>query len=63
MLRKLKIETFDRRTLWGRRYFFRIKAANGEVIAQSEGYRNRLDRDGATDLLTTRDYEVVRTAR
>jgi uncharacterized protein YegP (UPF0339 family) len=28
-----------------REYYFRLVARNGEVIAQSEGYRNAADRD------------------
>lgn len=39
------IETFSRRTLLGRRHFFRIRATNGQVVAQSEGYANKIDRD------------------
>jgi uncharacterized protein YegP (UPF0339 family) len=39
----MKIEIFARRTLRGTRWFFTIKAANGEPIAQSEAYHNRGD--------------------
>jgi uncharacterized protein YegP (UPF0339 family) len=39
----MTFEAFNRLTLFGRRWFFRILAANGEPIAQSEGYRNRAD--------------------
>ncbi len=37
--------TFDRMTLRGRRYFFRIRANNGEVLAQSEAYNTARARD------------------
>ena len=37
----MKIEVFSRRGLRGRRHYFRVRADNGEPIAQSEGYRNR----------------------
>lgn len=39
-----RIEIFSRLTLFmGRQYYFRIRHANGKVIAVSEGYRNRGD--------------------
>jgi len=47
----LAFQTFSRRGLRGRRYYFRIIAANGEPVAQSEGYRNRLDRDSTIALI------------
>lgn len=39
----MKIEIFSRMTLRGRRWFWRVRAKNGEPIAQSEGYFNRVD--------------------
>lgn len=39
----MKIELFSRRGLKGRRWYFRVRATNGEPIAQSEGYHNRAD--------------------
>lgn len=39
------IEKFSRIGLFGRRYYFRIKSGNGEIVAQSEGVVNRTDRD------------------
>ena len=39
----MRIEIFARWTLRGRRWFFRIMAANGEAVAQSEAYHNRGD--------------------
>jgi hypothetical protein len=63
MLRKLKIETFSRLTLRGRKHFFRIKAANGEPIAQSEGFSRAIDRDATADLFVTRDFEIVAARR
>lgn len=39
----MKIETFSRRGIRGRRHYFRVRASNGEPIAQSEGYHNRAD--------------------
>ena len=39
------IETFSRMGLKGRRHYFRIRATNGKIVAQSEGYRNSADRN------------------
>lgn len=41
---RLLIEIFPRRNWLGRKsWFFRIRGANGEPLAQSEAYRNRAD--------------------
>lgn len=40
-----RIETFSRRTLRGKRHYFRIRARNQQIVAQSEGYANAGDRD------------------
>jgi hypothetical protein len=63
MRRKLKIEVFQRMTMLGRRWFFRIRAANGEPIAQSEAYHNRLDCEDAAGIFINRDFEIVRSAK
>ncbi len=43
-MRKLKVEVFYRRNIFGKkRHYFRIKAGNGEIIAQSEAYKNDAD--------------------
>lgn len=39
----MRIEIFSRRGLLGKQWYFRVKARNGEIIASSEGYRNRQD--------------------
>lgn len=39
----MKIETFARRGLLGRKWYFRITATNGKTIAQSEAYSRRID--------------------
>lgn len=42
--RKLRIEIFPRRSLFrGTQWYFRIKAANHQVLAASEGYNKRAD--------------------
>ena len=41
-----EIQTFERMTLRGRRYFFRIiDAGNNEVLAQSQTYKTKQQRD------------------
>jgi uncharacterized protein YegP (UPF0339 family) len=50
----VKIEIFSRRSLVGRkRWYFRVRAGNGEPIAQSEGYSRRVDAVGTAHLLKT----------
>jgi uncharacterized protein YegP (UPF0339 family) len=40
----MKIELFSRKRLLARpKWYFRIVAGNGEIVAQSEGYSRRLD--------------------
>ena len=39
----MKFKIFRRLTIFGRRWFFHLKSANGEIIMQSEGYFNRAD--------------------
>jgi len=47
----IKFEVFKRWGLRGPRWYFRIRAGNGEPIAQSEGYKNKADAFSAIDLL------------
>ena len=39
----MKIEVYRRLTLRGRRYFFRMIARNGEIVAASQSYANLKD--------------------
>lgn len=41
----MKFQVYSRRTLFGRRWYWRLRARNNEVIAQGEtnGYHNRGD--------------------
>lgn len=39
----MRIEMFSRLGLRGKRWYFRVRADNGEIIAASEGYHNRAD--------------------
>lgn len=47
----MKIELFHRLGLRGWRFYFRIRARNGRIVAQSEGYRNRGDAIQTINLL------------
>ena len=47
----MTFEFFHRRGLRGKRWYFRIKARNGETVASSEGYRNFKDAQGAAFLI------------
>lgn len=47
----MKFEVFPRATVRGRRWYWRLVAANGEIIAASQGYRNRVDALHAVDLV------------
>ena len=55
----LVIEVFERRTIRGKRWYFRVKAGNGETIAQSEGYKNRGDCIGTATLMRSRLFDAV----
>jgi uncharacterized protein YegP (UPF0339 family) len=40
----MRVEIFRRRNLLGKsKWYFRVRAANGQTVAQSEGYSRRLD--------------------
>jgi uncharacterized protein YegP (UPF0339 family) len=47
----MKVELFRRITIAGRRWYFRVRARNGKIIVQSEGYRNRTDAVQTINLL------------
>ena len=47
-----RFELFSRKRLIGRtQHYFRIVAANGEKIAQSESYTNKDDRNNAVQII------------
>lgn len=49
---ELRFETFDRLTIFGRRWFFRIvRNGNNEPMAQSEAYNRPEPRDIAIGIL------------
>lgn len=43
--RRGSIETYDRLTLLGRRWFWRARHANGEIVASGEPYNSAEARD------------------
>lgn len=46
----MEVQTFDRVTIFGRRWFFRIVDANNhETLAQSEAYNSKAGRDNTSD--------------
>jgi uncharacterized protein YegP (UPF0339 family) len=45
------IEWFSRRGLLGRRWYFRVKADNGEIVAPSEAYNSPEAREKGTEAL------------
>lgn len=49
---KIRIETFERKNWLGKwRFYFRLKVhRNGEIIAPSEAYNDRRDRDSTAEL-------------
>lgn len=48
--RRPKIEKLTRLTMWGRRWFFRVKGGNGEiVIPLSEPYSSAAARDAGIE--------------
>ncbi len=57
----MKIEIFRGLTLFGRRWYFRVRASNGEPIAQSEAYHNNGDCIETARLLRSAafDAEIV----
>lgn len=55
----LVIELFSRRTLRGKRWFFRVKATNGKIIAQSEAYHNRADCVETAQMMRARLFDAV----
>lgn len=57
-----EIQTFDRMTLFGRRWYFRVvDCGNWETVAQSEGYNSAKRRDEtATNLgMAMGDYPPI----
>lgn len=62
-----RIETFERKDWVGRwRFYFRIKVKrNGEIVAPSEAYNRRIDRDRMAELFRDNlaDAEIVAVPR
>ncbi|HET7255615.1 MAG TPA: YegP family protein [Xanthobacteraceae bacterium] len=55
----IRFETFERLTLRGRRYFFRlVVVGNSEIIAQSEAYNSARARDHAIRLIRHGAFEA-----
>lgn len=54
----MKIEIYSRVGMFGRRWYFRLKAGNGEVIAQSEAY-NRKESAMSTAQLIAQNTQLI----
>lgn len=54
----MRFEIYARRGLRGRFWYWRLKGRNGEVIAQSEGYRNRVDAVATASLIKGSAHEA-----
>ena len=57
----MKIEVYSRVGMFGRRWYFRLKAGNGEVIAQSEAYNRKESAMGTAQLIAqhAKPIEVI----
>lgn len=49
----MTFEIFTRRGIRGKRWYWRLRARNGEIIAQSEAYRNEGDAYATVALVRT----------
>lgn len=47
----MRFQVYTSLTLFGRRWFWRLRARNGEIIAQGESYRRRVDAVHAVGLV------------
>lgn len=47
----MRVQFYPRLTLRGRRWFWRARARNGEIVAQGRGYHRLVDAQHAVDLL------------
>lgn len=47
----MRFEIYSRRTIKGRRWYWRLRAANREIIASGEGYNHRAGALCAIDLV------------
>jgi hypothetical protein len=55
----LVIEIFSRRSvLRGKRWYFRVKSTNGEIVAQSEAYQNKGDCIGTAHTMRARLFDA-----
>ena len=49
--RRCRFQIYSKWTLRGRRFFFRLRAGNGEIIAQSEAYNTKAAAENAVVLI------------
>lgn len=54
----MKIEIFQRLSLKGKRWHFRVRADNGKIVAQSEAYHNRSDAVSTAMMLRAKLFDA-----
>lgn len=59
----MRFVVFRRLTLFGRKWFWHLKAGNGEIIASGEGYSRKADAIRAIELVQGSGVAVVEEAR
>jgi uncharacterized protein YegP (UPF0339 family) len=55
----MKFLVFQRRTVRGKRWFFHLKAQNGEIICQGESYHNVQDALKAIERVMSTDKDTA----
>lgn len=55
----MKFHLWQQFTLFGRRWYWHLKARNGEIVAQSEAYRNRADALKTIELIRTKAADAA----
>ena len=44
-------ETYEKLTIFGRRFYFRLRGANNEIVAHGEAYNSAANRDHGIELV------------
>lgn len=57
-MNEYKFEIFSRIGIRGRRWYFRMKAPNGEIIAQSEGYKRIEDAQKTVQVIKRKAFDA-----
>lgn len=57
--RPVRLQPFERLTLRGKRWFFRMLAPNGKIIAPSQGYKSPGERDDTMRLIASSEIVIT----